>query len=151
MDYSTPGFPVLHYLPEFAQTYVCWVGGAIQPSHPLLPSSPPALNLSQHQGPHTFPHMPCTILPEQSTWIRIAVDLPPFPTRPCFLLKVRISSCSLLYSGFLPHCEVLVRSKCNQLFIHQLYTQCLCGLGAPIGAWNILMNTLTHFYKNYIY
>ena len=37
MDYSTPGFPVLHYLPEFAQTHVQWVSDAIQPSH-LLPS-----------------------------------------------------------------------------------------------------------------
>ena len=35
MDCSTPGFPVLHYLPEFAQTYVLWVGDGIQPSHPL--------------------------------------------------------------------------------------------------------------------
>ena len=142
-----PGFPDLHYLPEFAQTHVCWVGGAIQPFLPLLPPSP-ALSLSQHQGPHTFAHMPCTILPEQSTWIRIAVDLPPFPARPCFLLQVRISSCSLLYSGFLPHCEVLVRSKCNQLFIHQLCTQCLCGLGAPIGAWNI--NEHTHIFVKII-
>ena len=50
MDFSTPAFPVLHYLLEFAQTHVCWVGDAIQPFHPLLPSSPPALNLSQHQG-----------------------------------------------------------------------------------------------------
>ena len=48
MDYSTPGFPVLHYLLEFAQTHVHWVSDAIQPAHPLLPSSPPALNLSQH-------------------------------------------------------------------------------------------------------
>ena len=47
---SMPGFPVLHYLPEFAQTHVHWVGDAIQPSHPLSPPSPPALNLSQHQG-----------------------------------------------------------------------------------------------------
>ena len=37
MGYSTPGFPVLHYLPEFTQTHVHWVGDAIQPSHPLLP------------------------------------------------------------------------------------------------------------------
>ena len=37
MDCSTPGFPVLHYLPEFAQTHVHWVGDAIQTSHPLLP------------------------------------------------------------------------------------------------------------------
>ena len=49
MDYSTPDFHVLHYLPEFAQTHVHWVSDAIQPSHPL--SSPsPAFNLSQHQS-----------------------------------------------------------------------------------------------------
>ena len=40
MDCSTPGFPVLHHLPELAQTHVHWVSDAIQPSHPLLsPSS----------------------------------------------------------------------------------------------------------------
>ena len=49
MKCSTPGFPVLHYLPGFSQTCVHWVGNAIQPSHPLSPSSP-AHNLSQHQG-----------------------------------------------------------------------------------------------------
>ena len=49
MDHSTSGFPVLHYLPQFAQTPVYWVGDAIQPCHPLLPPSPPALNPSQHQ------------------------------------------------------------------------------------------------------
>ena len=41
MDCSMPGFPVLHYLPELAQTQVHWVGDATQPSHPLLPPSPP--------------------------------------------------------------------------------------------------------------
>ena len=50
MDCSTPGFPVHHQLLEFTQTYVHWVGDAIQPSHPLLSPSPPAFNLSQHQG-----------------------------------------------------------------------------------------------------
>ena len=50
MDCSMSGFPVFHYVPEFAHTYVTWVGDAIQPSHPLLPPSPPALSLSQHQG-----------------------------------------------------------------------------------------------------
>ena len=49
MDCSTPGFPVLHYLLEFAQSHVHCVGDAIQPSHPLSSPSPPALNLSQHQ------------------------------------------------------------------------------------------------------
>ena len=47
---STPGHPVLHYVPEFAQTCVHWVGDAIQLSHPLLPFSSLAFNLSQHQG-----------------------------------------------------------------------------------------------------
>ena len=50
MDCSTPGLPVYHQLPESTQTHVHWVGDAIQPSHPLLSPSPPALNLSQHQG-----------------------------------------------------------------------------------------------------
>ena len=50
MDCSMPGFPVLHYLPEFAQTHVYWVVDAIQISHPLSSPSPPAFNLSKHQG-----------------------------------------------------------------------------------------------------
>ena len=50
MDYSTPGFHVLHHLPEFAQTHVLWVSAAIQPSHALPLSSPSAFNLTQHQG-----------------------------------------------------------------------------------------------------
>ena len=50
MDHSTPGLPVHHQLPELTQTPVHWVGDAIQPSHPLSSPSPPAFNLSQHQG-----------------------------------------------------------------------------------------------------
>ena len=50
MDYSTPGFPVHHQLLELTQTHVHWVSDAIQPSHPLSSPSPPAFNLSQHQG-----------------------------------------------------------------------------------------------------
>ena len=45
-----PGFPAHHQLPELAQTQVHRVGDAIQPSHPLSSSSPPAFNLAQHQG-----------------------------------------------------------------------------------------------------
>ena len=47
---STPGFPVLHHLPEFAQSHVHWVSDSIQPSHPLFPTSPLAFGLFQHQG-----------------------------------------------------------------------------------------------------
>ena len=50
MDCSTPGFLVLHHLPEFAQTHVHWVSYTIQPPHPLLFPSPTALNLSHYQG-----------------------------------------------------------------------------------------------------
>ena len=50
MDCSAPGLPVHHQLPEFTQTHVHRVSDAIQPSHPLSSPSPPALNLSQHQG-----------------------------------------------------------------------------------------------------
>ena len=54
MNCSTPGYTLLHYLPEFAQTHVHWVGDAIQQSHPLLllPSIFPSIksfSKSQHQ------------------------------------------------------------------------------------------------------
>jgi len=50
MNCSMTGFPVHHQLLELAQIHVCRVSDDIQPSHPLLSPSPPALNLSQHQG-----------------------------------------------------------------------------------------------------
>ena len=50
MDWSMPGFPIHHQLLELAQTHVCRVSDAIQPSHSLPFPSLPAFNLSQHQG-----------------------------------------------------------------------------------------------------
>ena len=50
MNRSTPGLPVHHQLPEFAQTHAHRVSDAIQPSHPLLAPSPPAPKPSQHQS-----------------------------------------------------------------------------------------------------
>ena len=50
MGCSMPGLPVHHQLLEFTQTHVHWVSDGIQPSHPLSSPSPPAPNLSQHQG-----------------------------------------------------------------------------------------------------
>ena len=50
MDCSMPSCPVHHQLPGLAQTYVHWVGDAMQPSHPLLSASPPVFNLPQPQG-----------------------------------------------------------------------------------------------------
>ena len=50
MNHSMPGLAVHHQLPEFTQTHIHWVCDAIQPSLPLSSPSPPAPNLSQHQG-----------------------------------------------------------------------------------------------------
>ena len=50
MNRSIPGFPVHYQLPEPTQTHVHCISDAIQPSHPLSSPSPPALNVSQHQG-----------------------------------------------------------------------------------------------------
>ena len=50
MGCTTPGLPVHQQLPKFTQTRVQRVSDAIQPSHPLWSPSPPAFNLSQHQG-----------------------------------------------------------------------------------------------------
>ena len=50
MDCSMPGFLVLQYLSAFTRMHVHWVNDVIQLSHPLSSPSPPALNLSQHQG-----------------------------------------------------------------------------------------------------
>ena len=50
MNRSMPDLPVHHQLTESTQTHVHRVGDAIQPFHPLSSPSPPALNLSQHQG-----------------------------------------------------------------------------------------------------
>ena len=50
MDCNTPGLPVHQQLLEITQTHIPWVRDAIQPSHSLSSPSPPALNLSQHQG-----------------------------------------------------------------------------------------------------
>ena len=50
MNWSTPGLAVHHQHLESTETHVHWISDTIQPSHPLSSPSPPALNLSQHQG-----------------------------------------------------------------------------------------------------
>ena len=76
VECSTPGFPVPHYLLEFAQTHVHWIGDAIQPSHPLSPTSPPALNLPQHlpsfySNPGDLLSQELGSFPCQSSWHNI--------------------------------------------------------------------------------
>ena len=50
MDCSTPSLPVHHRLPELTQAHVHWISDAIESSHPVTSPSPPAFNLSHHQG-----------------------------------------------------------------------------------------------------
>ena len=62
MDCNTPGFPVLHHLPEPAQTHVHWVGNAIQPSHPLSTS-----HISEEEQPGTI------LMNLEGTWLKSKV------------------------------------------------------------------------------
>ena len=74
IDSSTPGFLVLHYLPEFAQTYVHWVNDAIQPSHPLwhgVASKEEKWIPSHFLGPQLFAYSP---------W--------PWPRSPVYVAKI---------------------------------------------------------------
>ena len=73
MDCSTPDFPVLHCM-EFAQMHVHWVGDAIHPSHPLMPSSPFAFNLSR---PGSFPMSQFFALGDQSIGASASVPVLP--------------------------------------------------------------------------
>ena len=54
MDCSMPGLPAHHQLLEFTQIHLHWVSDAIQPCYALSYPSPPAFNLSQHQGLFTW-------------------------------------------------------------------------------------------------
>ena len=79
VDCSTSGLPVLHRLLEFAQVHVHCIADAVQPSHPLMPSSPSARNLSQHQGLFEWvgsSHQVTKILELQSFQWLFRVDLP---------------------------------------------------------------------------
>ena len=90
MGCSTPDFPALYYLPEFAQTHVHWVSDAIQPSYPLSSLSPLALCLSQHQS---FPVSQLFVLGSQS--IGASASELPMNIHVCFPLELTnlISCC----------------------------------------------------------
>ena len=79
MDCSTPGLPVHHQLWEYTQTHVHWVSDSIQPSYPLSSPSPPALNLSQHQG--FFPMSQVFASGGQSTGVSASISALPMNTQ----------------------------------------------------------------------
>ena len=119
MNYSTPGLPVPHHLPEFARVHVHCIGDALQPSQPLTSSSPSALDLSQHQGLFqwvVFSHQMIKImefqLQQQSfQWIFISLKIDWFD-----LLAVQGTFRSLLQQ----HSSKASTLQCSAFFTVQL-------------------------------
>ena len=85
MDCSTPGLSVPYHLPKFAQVHVRCIGEAIQPSHPLMPSSPSALNLSLSG---TFPMSRLFTSDDQNTGTSASASVLPTSIRGCFPLRL---------------------------------------------------------------
>ena len=98
MDCSTPGFPVLHCLPELASTHAHRVGDAIEQSPPLSSPSPPAFSLSQLQG--LFPWVGC--LHQVTRVIGVPASILPMNIQGWLLLGVT-GLTSLLSKSLLQH------------------------------------------------
>ena len=85
MDWSMSDSSVLHYLSGFTQIHVHWVGDAIQPSHPLLPSSPSAFNLQPASG--SFPVSQFFTSGGQSTGVSASTSVLPMNSQNWFPLE----------------------------------------------------------------
>ena len=104
--YNMPGLPVPHHLPEFAQVHVQGIGNAFQSSHPLLPSSPSAFNLSQHQGLFQWVHCsPTSLVGDQSIGGSASASVLPmsiqgwFPLRLTGLISLLSEGLSRIFSN----------------------------------------------------
>ena len=82
MDCSTPGLLVPHHFPKFAQVHVHCISDAIQLSHSLMPSSPSALNLSQHPMSQLFASG------YQNTGALTSASVLPMSIQGCFPLRL---------------------------------------------------------------
>ena len=75
MDCSRSGLSDPHHLLKFAQVHIHCIGDAIQPLHPLMPSFPSTINLSQHQG--LFPVSQLFTSDDQTTGASISASVLP--------------------------------------------------------------------------
>ena len=123
MDCSTPGFPVLHYLLEFAQTHVHWVDDAIPPSHPLSPPSPPAFNLSSIRD---FPYELAFCIRWPKYW-SLSLSFSISPSNECsVLISFKIDWFDLLavqgtFKSLLQRCSLKASIlQCSAFFMVQL-------------------------------
>ena len=85
-DCSTPCLPVPHHLPKFANVHAYYIDDAIQPSHPLMPSSPFALSLSQHRG--LFQWVSCSPSDGQNTGASASATVFPMSFQGWFPLRL---------------------------------------------------------------
>ena len=97
MNHTTPGLPIHHELLEFNQNHVHRVSDAIQPSHTLSSPSPPAFNLSLHQG--FFPMSQLFISGDQSIGVSTSASVLPMSIQDWFPLRLT-GWISLLSKGF---------------------------------------------------
>ena len=93
MDCSTPGFPVLHHLPEFAQTHVHWIGDAIQPSHPA--AVPFSSGLQSVPSSGFFPISQLFTTGGQSVGVSASALVLPMSTQGWF--PFRLNQCVYIY------------------------------------------------------
>ena len=152
MDCSMPVIPVLHHLPEFSQTHVCWIDDAIQPSHPQSPTYPPALNLSQHQGLFKWVsslHKVAKVLElqHQSLQWMFRID---FPSGLTGLISLQFKGLSRVFSSINSKASILQHSV---FFIVQLsHPYRTTGKTTSLTTWtfanklmSLLFNTLSRF------
>jgi len=115
VDCSTPGFPVLHHPPRVSQTHVRWIGDAIQPSHPLLPFSPSAFNLSPTSG--SFPMIQLFTSDDQSN--RASTLASVLPVRIQGWFPLRLTSLIFLLSNMFNY--IININKYNTFVLKVLY------------------------------
>ena len=107
---STPGFPVLHHLLEFAQAHVHWVSDAIQSSHPLFSPSP-VFSLSQHQG--LFQWVCCLHQVAKILELQLQHESCQWTFRVnCRTLHILSLWISLLFTIYIPGNMILILVKC---------------------------------------
>ena len=114
-DCSTTGLPVPQYLSEFAQVRVRWIGDAIQPSHPLLPFSPSAFNLSPTSG--SFPMIQLFTSDDQSN--RASTLASVLPVRIQGWFPLRLTSLIFLLSNMFNY--IININKYNTFVLKVLY------------------------------
>ena len=141
MDCSTPGFSVPHRLPEFAQVHIRWINDAIQPFHPLSPSSS-AFSFSQHQG--LFQSLLCIRWPKYSVSAVVLPRLTSFRIDWFYLCVVQGTLKSLLQHHSLK-ASIL---WCSAFFVIQLSQPYLTsGKTIALTTWTFVSKVMSLLFK----